>query len=252
MTEGRVLLEGGRGSFVAYGDFLFRYRNLVFPLYMIALLFGFPPVPAGGEALTDAWLDLAGLSIVLSGSALRIAVVGLAYIKRGGVDKKVFADELVTAGIFAHGRNPLYLANLLVLLGFFVIHNNPLVYLLGGAFFLVSYGAIVAAEERYLSAKFGSAYDDYRHRVPRWMIDPRGLRKTFRSMTFNWGRVVAKEYSSFSTMIVTLLGLFAYQTAVVTGLAESRDVLLTYAAAVVFCGVATLWVRALKKAGRFR
>lgn len=252
MTEGRVLLERGRGSFVAYGNFLFRHRNLVFPLYMIALLIGFPPMLAGGEAATDTWLDLAGLSIVALGSTLRIAVVGLAYIKRGGVDKKIFADDLVTDGIFAHGRNPLYLGNLLVLLGFFVIHNNPLVYVLGGTFFLVSYGSIVAAEERYLLAKFGSVYDDYRRRVPRWTIDPRGLRETFRCVTFNWRRVISKEYSSFSTMIVTLLGLFAYQTAVATSLAESRDTLLTYAAAVVFCGVATLLVRALKKAGRFR
>ena len=58
----------------------------------------------------------------------------------------MYAETLVTRGFFAHSRNPLYLGNFLVLLGLFVIYNNPWVYALGVAFFAVTYRAIVAAE----------------------------------------------------------------------------------------------------------
>jgi protein-S-isoprenylcysteine O-methyltransferase Ste14 len=62
-------------------------------------------------------LDALGVVVLAGGLALRSLVVGLAYIKRGGKGKKVYADALVTDGIFAHSRNPLYLGNILILCG---------------------------------------------------------------------------------------------------------------------------------------
>lgn len=117
---------------ISYGNFLFRHRNWLLPLILVALFVGLPPIPAAGAPQTDIWLDAVGVVIVLAGLVLRGAVVGLAYIKRGGLQKKVYAAELVTDGMFAHSRNPLYVGNLLMLLGYFVIHNNPWIYLLGG------------------------------------------------------------------------------------------------------------------------
>ena len=150
---------------IAWGDFLFKWRNTVFPVVMAVLLLGFRP--AGAGQAWDLWVDVFALAVILGGSALRILVVGLAYIKRGGMNKKVYADKLVTEGIFAHGRNPLYIGNLMVLLGILLMHGSPWVLALGGAFYLASYGAIVAAEERFLAAKFGDDYRDYCARVPR-------------------------------------------------------------------------------------
>ena len=70
-------------------------------------------------------MDIAGVLIILSGLGLRAVVIGLAYIKRGGVNKMIHADTLVTNGLFAHCRNPLYAGNLLVVAGLLVIFNNP-------------------------------------------------------------------------------------------------------------------------------
>ncbi len=206
-----------QGPLVACGNFLFRYRNGLFALVLFLLLFGLPPHPFGNDLARDRWLDLAGWLVALAGQALRAAVIGLAYIKRGGLNKKVHADDLVTEGLFRHCRNPLYVGNLLILAGLFLIHNNPLVYLVGGGFFLGAYVAIVAAEEQFLAGKFGRAYQEYCRTTPRWWIDPRGLGRTLEGMRFNWKRVLAKDYASAFTWIVTALALMAWEAVATVG-----------------------------------
>lgn len=181
---------------VRYGRWLFKHRNKVFTVFMLVLLLGLPPVSFAHDVALDRWLDVLGIAIAASGQALRAAVIGLEYIKRGGVNKQPHADKLVTGGMFAHCRNPLYVGNLLILAGLFVIHNHPLVYLLGGLFYLSAYYAIVAAEEDYLRNKFGAEFDAYCREVPRWSIRWTGLAGTMASMEMNWKRMVQKDYGT--------------------------------------------------------
>ncbi len=181
---------------VRYGRWLFKHRNKVFTAFMLALLLGLPPVAVGGDWRIDRWFDLLGFLVAASGQALRAAVIGLEYIKRGGVNKQPHADKLVTGGMFGHCRNPLYVGNLLILAGLFIIHNHPLVYLLGGVFYLTAYHAIVAAEEDYLAAKFGADFTRYCAEVPRWTLRWRGLGETLSSMEMNWKRMVQKDYGT--------------------------------------------------------
>lgn len=190
---------------VRYGNFLFKYRNGIFPLILIPLLLLLKPKQPFNNIVWGEWLNLAGLAIALLGQAIRVAVVGLAYIVRGGHDHKVHADDLVTGGIFSHCRNPLYVGNLLILLGLFVIHNNMWVYVLGIPFFLTAYISIVAAEEHFLADKFGVDYQRYCDKTNRWFPRLDGLTSTFKSMGFRWKRVVAKEYSSFSYWILAAI-----------------------------------------------
>lgn len=181
---------------VRYGNFLFKYRDAVFPLVLVALLLVARPTwPRGSERLDDL-LDLVGFTIAALGQALRVVTVGYAYIIRGGRNKQVYAEDLVTRGLFNHSRNPLYVGNVLILLGLLVIWNSPLAYVVGGVFFLTGYVAIVAAEEAFLRRKFGPQYDAYCARVPRWRVRLRGIGASLAPMTFNWRRVVLKEYGS--------------------------------------------------------
>lgn len=237
---------------ISFGNFLFRHRNWLFPLVLLVLFVGFQPVPAGGSPQTDVWLDVLGIAIVVAGLVLRGAVVGLAYIKRGGLQKKVYAADLVTEGMFAHGRNPLYVGNLLMLLGYFVIHNNPWLYLIGGAFFLIAYQAIVAAEEKYLSEKFGEGYAEYCRDVPRWKIRTDGLNQTFRDMEFNWLRVLVKDYSSMDTGIITIFALLALEAVYSYGLEPATETLVNLGIAFVVIQLAVLTILVLKKTGRLR
>ena len=241
--------EAPKGLWIRYGDYLFKYRNAIFPAVMAVILAAFQPTYPGGSALYDSLLDILGVVLVVAGLGVRVVVIGLAYIKRGGLKKRVYAKNLVTEGIFAHCRNPLYVGNLLILVGFFVVHNNPLVYLLGGGFFLSAYAAIVAAEEHFLRGKFGEAYGAYCRDVHRWWIGTRGLGQTFQGMTFNWRRVIIKDYSTIATTTVTLLLIFSYQMVIARGFEASRDLLVVLVITMVMTIIAALWVRVLKKSG---
>jgi protein-S-isoprenylcysteine O-methyltransferase Ste14 len=217
---------------VRYGNFLFKYRDALFPAVLLAIFVLSRPRWPGGDRGLDDLLDLVGFAVALAGQVLRAAVVGYAYIIRGGRDKKVYAEELVTRGFFNHGRNPLYVGNILILLGLLLIWNSPLGYLLGGAFFLVGYVAIVAAEEAFLRRKFGAEYDAYCARVPRWWVRLEGLGRSLEGMSFNWSRVIVKEYGSAAYWMAGALALMltdslrngawgdrpAYHTALVVGI----------------------------------
>jgi len=81
---------------VRYGNFLFRYRNALFPAVLVTLFVLFRPrFPRESERL-DLWVDGLGLLVALAGQALRIVVIGYVYILRGGRDHKVYAEDLVT------------------------------------------------------------------------------------------------------------------------------------------------------------
>jgi len=201
------------------GRFFFAYRNALFPVVLVALLGGFPPARVLGSAHADHWVDAAGIGVAALGQALRAVVIGLAYIRRGGRHGQVYAARLVTEGMFGHCRNPLYVGNLLVLLGLFLVHGHPWVVGLGLAFFAFAYRAIVAAEETYLRERFGPAYDAYCARVPRWLLDPRGLGRSLRGMTFDWRKVIAKEYGSTAVWIACVVLLLAYETITFDGVA---------------------------------
>jgi len=196
---------------VQIGDWFFKYRNIAFPVMLLALFTGLPPAPFMGSAVIDAWLDMLGLLLALAGSGLRAWVIGLAYIKRGGLDKKVHADTLVSSGMFAVCRNPLYVGNALVLLGLFVVHNNPLAYIIGLLFFGVAYWGIVAAEEKFLLEKFGGDYRAYCARVNRFWPDFSQYREAVAGMDFNWRRIVIKDYSTVYTWVVGMIILIAWE-----------------------------------------
>ncbi|HZN04536.1 MAG TPA: isoprenylcysteine carboxylmethyltransferase family protein [Candidatus Polarisedimenticolia bacterium] len=194
---------------VAVGHRLFRWREVLFPTVQLALVFATPPRPWFGGGRGDLLADLAGLALVLAGQGLRAAVIGLAYIRRGGRDRRIDADELVTGGLFAHCRNPLYVGNLLILTGLFVVHGSPWCLVPGILFFAGAYLAITLAEEDYLRGRFGAAYDEYVRRVPRFLPRLQGLRETLAGASFDWPKVIRKEYGAtfawFSLLMVILL-----------------------------------------------
>lgn len=176
---------------IKIGNFFFRFRNYVFPFAILLVLVPSP------RLFPDGRLALAlGLLVIVGGQALRALTIGLAYIKRGGREKRVYAEGLVCEGVFAHCRNPLYVGNILMLLGFAVALNSLLCLLIGGACFLFIYSAIVRAEENFLRGKFGTAFEVYCRAVPRWRVRPGGLGETMRSMQFHWRRLLVKEYGT--------------------------------------------------------
>lgn len=185
---------------VKIGNFLFHYRNVLLPVFFLLIL-----VPAPELFQNPTIALVIGLGISIAGQLIRFITIGLVYIIRGGQNRKVYAQDLVTTGIFSHCRNPLYVGNIAVGIGMGVASNSVLFFSVITPLIIFTYIAIVAAEENFLRGKFGPAYDEYANDVNRWLPNLKGISNTFKAHQFNWKRVLLKEYNS--TFTGTLLGI---------------------------------------------
>jgi protein-S-isoprenylcysteine O-methyltransferase Ste14 len=78
-------------------------------------------------------------------------------------------NAIVDSGVYRFTRNPIYVGFLLVVAAAAVAANSAWLAASLVLLFVVYEFGVVRREERYLSAKFGSVYDDYRKRVRRWL-----------------------------------------------------------------------------------
>jgi protein-S-isoprenylcysteine O-methyltransferase Ste14 len=240
-----------RDTVARVGRVIFRVRDALFPIVLLTVAFGTRPRLAGGSIATDHLVDAIGMLVSLLGQTLRILVIGLVYITRGGQNRQVWANSLVDTGMFAHSRNPLYLANLLLFLGLAIIHNGRAMYLIVVPFFMVAYICIVAAEEQYLEGRFGEVYAEYSRRVPRWLPSPRGLSTTLRSTEFDWMKVLRKEYGTPFAWITGALILLLWEHYGTAGAPPiGRGELAMILAVWIVLAIAYLIVRTLKLSGR--
>lgn len=233
---------------VRFGNVVFRTRNLLFPVVLGAVFLVFRPAPLAPGAGTWAAVA-AGVALLLAGQTIRVVTIGFAYIKRGGKDGRIYANDLVTGGVFAHCRNPMYLGNLLLVAGYLALAGNAVAAAVAGAFFVVAYAALILAEERYLAGRFGPAYAEYCAAVPRLRLRLRGLRATLHGHPFDWRKVVLKEHGTIYLTVMLAIGIFAWRGRRAAALGPYVPALATVA------GLATLayvGARIVKKSGMWR
>ena len=112
-----------------------------------------------------------GLPIAIAGELLRCWAVGYSGVTTRG--ESVTAPKLVTAGPYAHVRNPLYVGNFITALGFAIAFTGKNSARTRAALIASSlgtmlgvYATIVPHEEAFLRSEFGEAFDRYCERVP--------------------------------------------------------------------------------------
>lgn len=195
-----------KSTLVRIGDFFFKWRNQVFPVIILAATIAFvPPMEKFGSTVADDVLDAVAIAIVTLGLVVRFATIGWAYIIRGGKDKKVYAEDLVTSGYFEMCRNPLYVGNLLIAIGICVLHGHPVVLFGGSLLFIFIYIAIVAAEEHFLTAKFGASYADYCARVNRWLPNLAKHGEATKDMAFSFKRSLFADAPTITSTALAIL-----------------------------------------------
>jgi protein-S-isoprenylcysteine O-methyltransferase Ste14 len=76
---------------------------------------------------------------------------------------------LVTTGVYRFSRNPMYTGLAVAVGGASLLIGSwwPVILLPGALLAVRRFG--IDPEERYMRQRFGSIYDDYRSRVPRWL-----------------------------------------------------------------------------------
>jgi protein-S-isoprenylcysteine O-methyltransferase Ste14 len=233
--------------FNQWGNFLFHTRNVLFPVLIAMVLLLWPPVAI--DNVPGAYLMIVGLLMVMAGQGLRILTIGLVYIVRGGRNRRIYAKKLVTDGFFSHCRNPLYVGNILIVIGFLFISGNVTGMVIGSLVFLAIYRLIVYSEESFLSATFAEDYAAYCTDVPRWMPRFKGLQETISNYQFDWPAVAVKEYGTIFTSLMISLGLVAWKLYLVNKLVDYQLMLTGFAILIVAAyGI----VRYLKKTERIR
>jgi protein-S-isoprenylcysteine O-methyltransferase Ste14 len=148
-------------------DFLIPPFALFYFYIVFAAAFGFPAV-SRQEFFNSEITEWVGVLVSLAGLALFFwSLVSFGRSFRVGIDTER-PDELITTGIFAYSRNPIYVAFACVLVGQFLILPNwiLLVYLLAAVWL---FHRQVLREEDFLRARYGADYTEYCRRVRRYL-----------------------------------------------------------------------------------
>lgn len=118
--------------------------------------------------LNSPLVNLVGLVMLLVGTVgVVVSHFALGASWRSGVDPHA-QPSLVKTGVYGYSRNPIFMSVMLCQLGFFLLLPSifSLVCLLLGCFFIVRQ---VSVEERFLLRCFGTDYQQYQAKTPRWL-----------------------------------------------------------------------------------
>lgn len=175
-----------------------------------------PATTIFGSAALQCWAQYTGLVLIVVGVAIRLAVIGFVQVPRDGDNKRAHAEALFTDGMFAISRNPLYVGNVTIYAGVFLMHGAPLIVLCGIGLFWLIYEAIIANEERFLRARFGDAYRIYCAAVPRWLPRRLSLNAVRAGMQFDLIGAIKTEYNVMgqAILIVALAMWYEARTAI--------------------------------------
>jgi len=108
---------------------------------------------------------------LLTGAGLLTVVRVFRRFRAAGTNIEPFkpTNAIVTDGLFAYSRNPVYVAMTGVALGIAAAADNAWVLpMLVPTLVVMRYG-VIAREERYLESKFGDDYRRYKASVRRWI-----------------------------------------------------------------------------------
>jgi protein-S-isoprenylcysteine O-methyltransferase Ste14 len=210
------------------GGWLFRHRTSI-------------PLPAAlailtlrlGEAPPSAALIGTGIVITVLGELIRLW--GVHHIGAISRTRSERLGPLVASGPFALLRNPLYVGNILLWVGFAL--TARLIWLAAAIFVLlaIEYHAIVRWEEALLESRLGQAYRDYAERVPRWIPRiNRGDRKERRDERGEED-LFGKDLSAFSASSAVKQEAFSWRAT----LFSERGTFVAMAA-----GYFLLWIKA--------
>ena len=120
------------------------------------------------QLLTFPW-RLLGLAPLLAGIALNV-LADQAFKKRGTTVKPFeTSSALVTGGVFAITRNPMYLGMILILFGVAALLGSVTPFITVPLLAALLDRVFISPEERMLEDTFGESFRQYRKRVRRWI-----------------------------------------------------------------------------------
>lgn len=140
----------------------------------------FPPVWLAGFAALGgfvgrfvpiewAYNGIFGAALVIVGLVVMLVAVAQMLLARTTVIPHRDPSALVMSGMFALSRNPIYLADAMILTGLYLHWDALLALPLVLLFMIVITRRFIRPEEARLEAAFGEVFQEYRARTRRWI-----------------------------------------------------------------------------------
>lgn len=142
-----------------------------------------PPLIFLGFLLLGLWYDspwfdgrMAATGLTIVGGIVAIFGIALVLInaprhKKAGSNVEPWkpTTTIITTGVYAYSRNPIYLGMALAHGGLALCGGSMAAFATLVLSVVVTQVYVIAREERYLEAKFGAPYTEYKKRVRRWI-----------------------------------------------------------------------------------
>lgn len=171
---------------------------------------GFTPIPLALFILWQAEIAwpywVIGLGLMLAGELIRL--ISLRASGKITRTRNVGANRLVTWGLYAYTRNPLYIGNFLLWLGATIFAYGPyfnLILVILLLLFFIQYTLIIYLEEKTLLGLFGAEYDLYRQQVPR-LFPTLSATEAKSETLYPWQYAFQSEKSSLMAFLVIIAG----------------------------------------------
>lgn len=145
-------------------------------LYALHIEFRLFPAPLDMQLIDTMPAKIIGVALIIVAFIIFIwALVSFRDSWRIGIDEKT-PGELITTGIFAVSRNPIFIFIDLYFIGTFLI-NGAVIFLIFAAVVVIGLHYQIIQEEKFLAKAYGQAYQDYCARTGRYF----GWRRTSHS-----------------------------------------------------------------------
>lgn len=174
MSSGRILRSGNRTGIMGWFDRV-RYKEILrqgIGLLLVAASAYF--------ARPGSILVFTGLAIAAFGQVFRIYAAGFIHKNQ----------QLASTGPYALVRHPLYLGNILILIGFSLASANLYVWIAVIVFFLIWYPAAIAYEDSKLEDIFGDE----------WRAWSKNIRAVIPGR-FKWADLKADGWDTYQSLI---------------------------------------------------
>ena len=114
-------------------------------------------------------LGLLGWTLIVAGVILMVFSAYLFWRHRTSVIPKRTPESLITTGPYRFSRNPIYLADLMILIGLVLIYGSIVGLIPIIAFVSIINARFIKHEESYMLAEFGDVFSTYCTQVRRWV-----------------------------------------------------------------------------------
>ena len=129
------------------------------------------PLPRFGwtDMRPGGWNLLGLLLVILGNIGLYRGINDHSAQTPSRIDFELDKLYLLTTGCYRYSRNPMYVAELILMFGWVIFYGSIAVLVGLFVWWTIFNFYAVPKEERILEARFGQAYREYKNQVPRWL-----------------------------------------------------------------------------------